>query len=279
MKKKPNWLRVPYYNNENSTFVTQLLKELDINTVCFEADCPNRAECFSNRIATFMILGTKCTRKCRFCNVSHRIPLPVDNNEPAKIAAAVERLGLKYVVITSVTRDDLPDGGAGHFADVIREIYKTVPETVVEALIPDLTDLKKITDESPAVISHNIETVESLYSSVRPDANYKHSLNVLRQIKQTDPEIRTKSGIMLGLGETRAEVIKTFDDLLETGCEFLTIGQYLRPSKNHYPVNEYIEPEVFKEYDEIAKKKGFRYVASAPFVRSSYNADKALAQI
>jgi len=276
MIKKPDWLRVPYSENQNSIFVTQMLKELNLSTVCEEAKCPNRSECFSNKTVTIMILGSNCTRNCRFCNVSYGTPQPVDTDEPVRISAAIKKLGLRYAVITSVTRDDLPDGGAAHFANVIRMLREESPETVVEVLIPDLSVLKPITDESPAVISHNIETVKSLYKDVRPDADYYRSLDVLRKIKQLSPDILTKSGIMLGLGETRREVLETFDSLLETGCDCLTIGQYLSPSKKHYPVHKYIEPHIFADYADIARKKGFRYVASAPFVRSSYHASKAL---
>jgi lipoic acid synthetase len=275
MLKKPDWLRVPYFDNDDSLFVTKLIKEFNLNTVCVEANCPNRAECFSKRTATFMILGSNCTRNCTFCNVSHGMPQAADKDEPRRIAEAVRLLGLKYVVITSVTRDDLPDGGAAHFAGVIEEIKKTAPGTAVEVLIPDLTSLDIITEKRPEVISHNIETVESLYSVIRPEADYKRSLNVLSNIKSLSESIRVKSGLMLGLGETRAEVLKTFDDLLEHGCEILTIGQYLSPSKAHYPVARYIEPVVFAEYEDIAKDKGFRFVKSGPFVRSSYNAEEA----
>jgi len=273
--KKPEWLRVPYYDNDESLVVTELVKNLNLNTVCVEANCPNKAECFSKRTATFMILGANCTRNCTFCNVNHAAPQPVDKDEPVRIANAVNQLGLKYVVITSVTRDDLPDGGAAHFTEVIEEIKKVTPGVAVEVLIPDLTSLDVIIDKKPEVISHNIETVESLYNVVRPEAVYKRSLNVLRSIKDKSKSICVKSGLMLGLGETRAEVMNTFDDLLKHGCELLTIGQYLSPSKAHYPVVEYIEPQVFAEYEGIAKEKGFRFVKSAPFVRSSYNAGEA----
>jgi len=275
MKKKPEWLRVPYINNENNQLINKLLDDLKLNTVCTEANCPNRAECFSKKTATFMILGKHCTRKCRFCNVAYGVPDPIDISEPAGIATAVERLGLRYVVITSVTRDDLADGGALHFADTIRSVRKISPDTRIEVLIPDLTNIDKIIKEAPDVISHNIETVKSLYSEVRPEANYERSLDVLRNIKKYDPKIYSKSGIMLGMGETKDEILKTFDDLLDAGCEFLTIGQYLSPSKNHFDVHEYINPEIFAEYAEIAKQKGFIYTASAPFVRSSYQAEKA----
>jgi len=275
MLKKPDWLRVPYFDNEDSLLVTELIKELNLNTVCIEANCPNRAECFSKKTATFMILGSICTRNCAFCNVSNGTPQPVDKDEPLRVAAAVKQLGLEYVVITSVTRDDLPDGGAAHFAEVIEEIKKISPDTAVEVLIPDLTSLEVIAGKKPEVISHNIETVESLYSAIRPEAGYKRSLNVLRSINDLNKSIRVKSGLMLGLGETREEILKTLDDLLEHNCDILTIGQYLSPSKAHYPVAEYIEPTVFVEYENIAKEKGFRFVKSGPFVRSSYNAEEA----
>jgi len=211
-----------------------------------------------------------------FCNVSFGIPQPIDRDEPSRIARAVKKLNLSYVVITSVTRDDLPDGGADHFANVIQAVHELSPKTAIEVLIPDLSDIIGIVNKSPNVVSHNIETVKSLYEKVRPAADYFRSLSLIKKVKSMDANIRTKSGIMLGLGESRDEVLKTFDDLLEAKCEFLTIGQYLAPSKNHYPVSEYIEPQVFTDYADIAYKKGFIFVASAPFVRSSYHADKAL---
>jgi len=276
MIKKPDWLRIPGNNNENNTITTGILEELELNTVCIEANCPNRTECFSKKTATFLILGTNCTRNCAFCNVSFGTPLPVNKDEPARVAAAVIALGLRYAVITSVTRDDLPDGGAAHFASVIRAVCSTAPDTVIEVLIPDLPDIGAVSDEAPDVVSHNIETVKSLYEYIRPDSDYSRSLNVLKEVSRANPQIHTKSGIMLGLGESRNEVIRTFTDLLNAGCEYLTVGQYLSPSKMHYPVQEYIEPEVFTAYAETAKNMGFRGVVSGPFVRSSYNADKLL---
>jgi lipoic acid synthetase len=211
MLKKPDWLRVPSFEDQGNAIVEKLLEELSLNTVCVEANCPNRAECFSQKIATFLILGTNCTRDCRFCNVSNGPPLPVDEFEPEKTAGAVKLLELKYAVITSVTRDDLSDGGAGQFADVIHAIHKTSPQTTVEVLVPDfngsLAALEKVTGASPAVTSHNMETVQSLYATVRPGADYTRSLDLLRNIKRFDPDIRSKSGIMLGLGETRDEIL------------------------------------------------------------------------
>jgi len=284
MLRKPDWLRVKHADNHpNMKTVESILGELGLNTVCREAACPNYMECFSRKTATLMILGTNCTRNCRFCNVRNGQPEPPDQSEPGNVARAVKELGLKYVVVTSVTRDDLPDGGAQHFANVVTAIKQIAPETAVEVLIPDfkgdLTALKKVTDAKPAVISHNMETVKSLYSEVRPEAQYDRSLSVLRNIKQLSSDIRSKSGIMVGLGETEAEVFELLTDLREAGCEFLTIGQYLAPSKQHYPVNEYIEPSMFQKYAEAARQKGFAFTASAPLVRSSYNAGEALVSI
>jgi len=279
MLQKPEWLRVKHMDNPNLATVEEILTRLRLNTVCREADCPNYMECFSRKTATFMILGTNCTRDCRFCNVHNDLPEIPDPDEPIKIALAIKELELKYVVVTSVTRDDLPDGGAGHFAKVILEVRRASPETVIEVLIPDfkgnLDALKIVTDASPDVISHNMETVEPLYAAVRPQAGYARSLNLLKNIKLLNPNIHSKSGIMVGLGETKEDVHKLFDDLRENCCEFLTIGQYLAPSKQHIPVAEYIEPCLFEEYGETARQKGFEFVASAPFVRSSYNASEA----
>ena len=278
--KKPEWLRVRHVQSPNLAMVETLLAELNLNTVCREANCPNWAECFSKKTATFMILGTNCTRTCQFCNVRHAAPSPVDSEEPERVAEAVLALGLRYVVITSVTRDDLPDGGARHFAAVIRAIQKRAPQVAVEALIPDFLGnfnaLELVTAARPAVISHNMETVAALYSAVRPQADYGRSLRVLEMIKAQNPEIRSKTGIMLGLGEKESQVLALFGDLRTVGCEFLTIGQYLAPSKAHYPVQEYIEPAVFDAYGEIARRMGFDFVTSAPLVRSSYHAGEAL---
>ncbi len=280
IQPKPSWLRVKYGDSPNRPIVEALLKDLNLNTVCNEANCPNYSECFAKKTATFMILGINCTRKCRFCNVRSGDPAHIDSNEPESIAKAVKELGLKYVVVTSVTRDDLADGGAGQFARVIRSIRETAPETAVEVLIPDFkgdwSALKTIAEAAPDVISHNMETVRSLYASVRPEAVYARSLAVIRNIKRLDLNIRSKSGIMVGLGETREQVAELMDDLRQAKCEFLTIGQYLAPSKEHVPVYEYITPSQFDEYKALAGQKGFDFVASAPFVRSSYHAGEAL---
>ena len=280
MIQKPDWLKIRHQPTAHLAEMEILLKSLELSTVCHEANCPNYIECFSKKTATFMILGTSCTRNCRFCNVSYDVPSAVDFDEPQRVAQAVKTLGLRYVVITSVTRDDLSDGGAAQFAAVISAIRAAAPETTIEVLIPDFQGddaaLKLIIDAAPDVISHNMETVTSLYKTVRAEANYTRSLTLLGRIKEYNPDIHSKSGIMLGFGEQEDEVYTLFDDLRAVGCEFLTIGQYLAPSKAHYPVQEYITPAQFDKYGAIAREKGFSFVASAPFVRSSYNAGEAL---
>lgn len=275
---KPVWLRRSYQKDPNRESITALLSELHINTVCREANCPNYLECFAKKTATFMLLGTQCTRRCRFCNVSKEAPQAVDETEPERVGEAVRRLGLRHVVVTSVTRDDLPDGGAEHFARTVRAIQKASPSTTTEMLIPDLGGdmdaLQVVIDARPTIIGHNMETVRSLYSTVRPQANYDRSLAVLKQIEAGG--IRAKTGIMLGLGEQPAEVLQLFLDLLRADCRHLTIGQYLQPSIRHYPVKEYIHPKQFDAYAETAMKMGFQFVASGPFVRSSYRAEEAV---
>jgi lipoic acid synthetase len=280
MLMKPDWLRKKITANPNQKMVEGLLKELALNTVCSAAQCPNYFECFSAKTATFMILGTNCTRNCSFCNVTYGAPDAVDPFEPGRVAEAAARLGLRYVVVTSVTRDDLPDGGAAHFAQTIREIHEKSPETAVEVLIPDfkgdMDAVSLVAEARPAVISHNMETVKALYREVRPQAEYRRSLELLKHIKRADCGVRSKSGIMLGLGEAREQVMELFDDLREADCEFLTIGQYLAPSTAHHAVREYVHPDIFDELKETAERKGFSFVASAPFVRSSYHAGEAL---
>jgi lipoic acid synthetase len=283
MNAKPAWLRKRFIADENQEVVEGILRELRLNTVCREARCPNYQECFASRTATFMILGTHCTRDCAFCNVSCGPPQPVDPLEPARVGEAVARLGLRYVVITSVTRDDLADGGSGQFAKVTEEIRARSPGTAVELLIPDFQGnreaLEGVIAAGPAVVSHNMETVRALYSQVRPQADYGRSLALIRDIKRIGPETRSKSGVMAGLGESREEMLALFDDLRDAGCEFLTVGQYLAPTKQHLAVKEYVHPALFQEYAEIAREKGFAFVASAPFVRSSYHAGEALASL
>jgi len=281
--KKPDWLRVSYTDKVDMSHMVKTLEELKLNTVCIEAACPNCNECFSQDVATFLILGSNCTRDCGFCNIKCEPPESVDESEPMRVAEAVVRLNLKYVVITSVARDDLQDGGAEHFAKTIGAIRQLSPKTQIEVLIPDfggdVSALEKVVNTFPTVINHNIETVERIYEKLRPQSDYNRSLNLLANVKSKSDNIYTKSGIMLGLGETHSEVLTTFDQLLDSNCDFLTIGQYLAPSKSHYPVHEYITPDKFKQYAEIAQKKGFRYVASAPFVRSSYNAYSAISSV
>ena len=259
----------------------QLLRDLQLHTVCEEATCPNRMECFSKRTATFMILGENCTRNCTFCDVHSGTVLPPDPEEPAHVAEAVRKLGLKHAVITSVTRDDLPDGGAFHFVKVIEAVRKISSGTTIEVLIPDFLGdadaLQKVIDAGPEIINHNVETVPSLYPEVRPQADYKRSLELLGRVKQADPSMITKSGIMLGLGETEVEVVRVLQDLRDVGCDFLTIGQYLSPSKEHHPVIEYVYPETFSRLEKEAYGLGFFAVASAPFVRSSYHAGEMYA--
>ncbi|MGI6161652.1 MAG: lipoyl synthase [Christensenellales bacterium] len=279
--RKPEWLRVKANTGKANDEVMAMLQSLNLHTVCEEAACPNCGECFGRRTATFMILGNVCTRNCRYCNVTGGEPTLVDPEEPAHIAEAVEKLGLRHAVITSVTRDDLEDGGAGHFANVITAIKTRLKDRtpVIEVLIPDFkgefSALMTVINAGPDIINHNVETVPRLYSEVRPSAVYSRSLQLLERVKLVAPDIVTKSGIMLGLGETREEVLDVFRDLLKKRCDLLTVGQYLAPSKLHYPVAEYITPEVFDEYKEIGEKAGFLHVASAPLVRSSYMADKA----
>lgn len=250
-----------------------------MNTVCQSAHCPNIGECFSRKTATFLVLGNVCTRSCRFCAVRGGEPAQLDPDEPARVADAVARLGLRYVVITSVTRDDLPDGGGGHFVATIRAVRERRPGVTVEILVPDFRGdaelIETVVDGGPDVFGHNVETVPRLYPDVRPGAGYGRSLDVLRFAKNRDSEILTKSGIMVGMGESRAEVVTVMKDLQSVHCDILTIGQYLSPSREHYPVVEFVPPEVFEEYARVGEEIGFRHVVSGPLVRSSYMAEAA----
>ena len=280
IQRKPEWLRVKLSDGHGMNYTKGVISQFSLNTVCEEANCPNKIECFGRKTATFMVLGSSCTRNCRFCNVNFGKPDTVDDDEPENLAKAVSKLGLEHAVITSVTRDDLPDGGAAHFARVVEWIRKLSPHTTAEVLIPDfkgsIGSLKTVVDSVPDVIAHNVETVPRLYGSVCPQSNYKTSLEVLKNIKLLNPAIKSKTGIMVGLGETKEEMVKVFADLREVGCEILTIGQYLAPSKQHYPIFKYIHPDVFEEYKRIALDMGFSHVSSGPFVRSSYHAGEAL---
>jgi len=276
---RPSWLKKRLVISNQQSLVYEILKDLNLHTVCQSALCPNIAECFGKGTAAFMILGNICTRDCHFCAVTSGEPSPVDRDEPKRLAAAIRKLGLRYVVITSVTRDDLPDGGAGHFANTIEELHREAPQTAIEVLTPDFQGdenaLRTVIISRPDIFNHNLETVPRLYSTVRPMADYHRSLNVLRKAGEFDPGIHTKSGIMLGLGEERSEVSQVMRDLRDTGCDILTVGQYLRPSEAHLEIKEYVRPEVFLEIEEEAKELGFLHVASGPFVRSSFNAAEA----
>lgn len=278
LERKPDWLKVKLRSGQGRGQVEEILGRLSLNTVCREANCPNLMECFCNKTATFMILGKVCTRNCTFCNVIKGDPESVDHDEPPRVAEAVKELELNHVVITSVTRDDLSDGGAGHFARVIDEIKKTDSRVTIEVLIPDfkgsIPALSKVAEAGPDIIGHNVETVERLYPEVRPMASYGRTLKLLSNIKLLSDGILAKSGIMVGLGEKKEEVIKVFEDLRSSGCSILTVGQYLAPSVRHHPVVEYIRPDLFEEYKRIGLEMGFRFVASAPLVRSSYHAEK-----
>jgi lipoic acid synthetase len=276
--RKPEWIRVKISSNENITRIKNSLRANKLHTVCEEAACPNLAECFSHGTATFMIMGDICTRRCPFCDVAHGKPKTLDQQEPINLAKTIKDMALKYVVITSVDRDDLRDGGAGHFVDCIKEIRAQSPATKIEVLVPDFRGrMDKAIDilkQQPSdVFNHNLETVPRLYKQARPGADYHGSLVLLKKYRQAYPEAVTKSGLMLGLGEQEEEVNQVMKDLRNHGCNMLTLGQYLQPSKDHLPVKEYVTPEQFARYAETAKALDFKNVASAPLVRSSYHAD------
>ena len=279
MIKKPDWLKVRF-NQVAVDEVAALMRDLKLTTVCREANCPNLGECYRKHTATFMILGEICTRNCRFCNVTTGKPLPPDPEEPENVALAAQALKLRHVVLTCSTRDDLPDGGAAHFARTVRAIREKCPAATVETLISDMkmntAALDTVIAAHPEVLNHNVETVKELQSVIRPQARYERSLDVLRYCKQKDPTILTKTGFMVGLGETDEQIDRLMDDILETGCDILTIGQYLQPSPKHHPMARYVTPEEFARYKETALRKGFRHVASAPLARSSYKAWEVL---
>lgn len=277
--RKPSWIRVRSSNSQKYIEVKRLLRENKLHTVCEEASCPNIGECFGRGTATFMILGDLCTRRCPFCDVAHGRPNAPDPDEPAHLAHSIAVLKLSYVVITSVDRDDLRDGGAQHFADCIREIRIQSPQTRIEILVPDFrgrlaTALEKLSSFPPDVMNHNLETVPRLYKQCRPGADYAHSLQLLKAFKSTFPDIPTKSGLMLGLGETNEEIIEVMRDLRAHQVDMLTISQYLQPSIGHLPVLRYVSPEDFKSFERIATHLGFGHAACGPMVRSSYHADQ-----
>ncbi|NCA98925.1 MAG: lipoyl synthase [Clostridia bacterium] len=280
--RKPDWFKVQANAGEANEAVIRLIRSLNLHTVCEEANCPNAGECFSNKTATFMLLGSQCTRNCTFCAVGKGFPEMPDPDEPARLAEAIAQLKLRHVVLTTVTRDDLPDGGASHFVAVIAAIRDKIPENTpaIEVLISDLQGnwdaLQQIIDARPQVINHNVETVPRLYPEVRPEADFARSVDLLRRVNVQNPDILTKSGIMVGLGETPSEVLEVLKSLREAGCKLLTIGQYLAPSSKHHPVVEYIHPDQFLAYKKAGEAMGFAHVASGPLVRSSYHAGEAL---
>jgi lipoyl synthase len=281
--RKPDWIRVKAPGSPIYKETQQIVRENNLVTVCEEAGCPNIGECWSKKHATMMIMGEICTRACAFCNVATGIPTALDPSEPENVANAVEKLGLNHVVITSVDRDDLPDGGAEHFAQVIRAIRKRTPLTTIEILTPDFLRkegaLEVVVAAKPDVFNHNLETVPSKYLKVRPGARYFHSIRLLQRVKELDPTMFTKSGIMVGLGEERNEVLQLMDDLRSAEVDFLTIGQYLQPSRKHHPVIRFVPPDEFKSYATVAKTKGFLLVSSSPLTRSSHHAGEDFAAL
>ena len=278
IKKKPNWIRSKLLNSKEFFITKSVINQNKLVTVCQEANCPNITECWSKRHATFMIMGDTCTRACGFCDVKTGKPDKLDPFEPYKISNAVKKLNLKHVVITSVDRDDLPDGGSQHFFEVIKTTQKNNPNTSIEVLTPDFLRkgeaYKKVLEANPDVFNHNIETVPSLYRKVRPGARYFGSLELLKNSKQINKNVFTKSGLMVGLGETKDEILQVMDDLISADVDFLTIGQYLQPSPKHFPLVRYYHPDEFNELEQQAKAKGFLLVSSSPMTRSSYHADE-----
>jgi lipoic acid synthetase len=275
-QRLPDWLKIRLPRPDTIRQVEQMMRSKNLHTVCESARCPNLPECWSKKTATFMILGDTCTRSCGFCAIKVGRGLELDPFEPLNVAKTTRDLGLKHVVVTSVARDDLKDEGAEQFAKTIRALHKELPDVIVEVLTPDFKGkeecIRTVCDAKPEIYNHNIETVERLHTIVRPQARYSRTMGVLTKVKEIDASIYTKSGIMLGLGETREEVLKTLQDLRKIGVDAVTIGQYLRPTMKHLPVVEYIHPDVFKEYEAIGEEMGFAFVASGPFIRSSYNA-------
>ena len=281
--RKPDWIRVKAPLGKTFSETQKIVKDGGLVTVCEEAGCPNIGECWEQKHATFMILGDTCTRACSFCNVKTGLPAPVDHDEARRVADAVAEMGLNHVVITSVDRDDLDDGGAQHFVDVINSIREAAPQTTIEILTPDF--LRKdgaaemVIDARPDVFNHNLETVPRLYLSIRPGARYYHSLRLLERVKERDPNQFTKSGIMVGLGETKEEVMQVMDDMRSAGIDFLTIGQYLQPTRKHAAVERFVKPDEFKAYETIARAKGFLLVSATPLTRSSHHAGDDFAKL
>ena len=283
IKKKPSWIKSKLANSKEFFLTKTIVNQYNLKTVCQEANCPNITECWSKRHATFLIMGDTCTRACAFCDVITGKPKPLDPLEPLKISSAVKKLNLKHTVITSVDRDDLDDGGANHFYEVIIETRKNNPKTTIEVLTPDFLkkgdSYKKVIEAKPDVFNHNIETVPGLYRQVRPGSRYFSSMELLKNVKKIDRNIFTKSGLMVGLGENKEEILQVMDDLRSAEVDFLTIGQYLQPSVKHHPLDKYYSPDEFEELKIIAKSKGFLLVSSSPLTRSSYHADEDFSKL
>jgi lipoic acid synthetase len=281
--RKPDWLRVKAPGSAGYNQTRQIVKDNGLITVCEEAACPNIGECWTQKHATMMIMGDTCTRACAFCNVKTGLPGPLDAGEPDRVAQAVQQMGLRHVVITSVDRDDLVDGGAAHFAKVVRAIRAATPATTIEILTPDFLRkdgaAEQVIDSKPDVFNHNLETVPRLYLKIRPGARYYHSLRLLERVKARDPAQFTKSGLMVGLGESKEEVMQVMDDMRSAGIDFLTIGQYLQPTRRHAAIDRYVEPAEFKAYEAIARAKGFLMVSSSPLTRSSHHAGDDFARL
>ena len=278
MRRHPDWLKVKIAGGENYSKMKSLLRTAKLHTICEEAKCPNLAECFEAGTSVFLILGDTCTRNCRYCNVKHGTPLPINPSEPQDVAESVKKLGLKYVVITSVTRDDLSDGGASVFAETVKEVKTLNPNCKIEVLIPDfkgnVDSLKKILESGPDVINHNIEVVEDLFPEIRPGGDYNQSLFVLKSLKNLKSDVLTKSGFMVGIGENQNQIFKTMKDLRNADVDLLTVGQYLQPSKKHVEIAKYYTPDEFDKIAKIGNKLGFFHVEAAPLVRSSYHAER-----
>ena len=281
--KKPDWIRVKAPGSPVFAETQRLVREKKLVTVCEEASCPNIGECWSKKHATFMIMGDTCTRACAFCNVKTGLPDALDHGEPRRVAEAIAAMGLSHAVITSVDRDDLDDGGAQHFVDMLRETRALSPRTTIEVLTPDFLKkdgaLEKVVAARPDVFNHNLETVPSLYLKIRPGARYFHSLRLLQRVKEIDPQMFTKSGIMVGLGETREQVMQVMDDMRSANIDFITIGQYLQPTRKHAPIDRFVTPEEFKSYETLAYSKGFLMVSSSPLTRSSHHAGDDFARL
>ena len=281
--RKPEWIRVKAPVSKGYAATQAIVRSKNLHTVCEEAACPNIGECWDKKHATMMIMGDTCTRACAFCNVKTGVPGALDADEPANVAEAVAEMGLNHVVITSVDRDDLADGGAAHFAEVVRAIRERAPQTTIEILTPDF--LRKdgaaevVIDAKPDVFNHNLETVPRLYLSIRPGARYYHSMRLLEKVKERDPQMFTKSGIMVGLGETREEVMQVMDDMRSAGVDFITIGQYLQPTRKHAAIDRFVHPDEFKSYETLARAKGFLLVSASPLTRSSHHAGEDFARL